>query len=46
VHCTYYWITEDDEFVGYLALRHALTPWLLEAGGQRNGKRRYWIRTR
>lgn len=33
VHCTYYWITEDDEFVGYLALRHALTPWLLEEGG-------------
>ena len=33
VHCTYYWITEDDEFVGYLALRHTLTPWLLEEGG-------------
>ncbi|GAW51777.1 MULTISPECIES: GNAT family N-acetyltransferase [unclassified Nocardioides] len=33
VHCTYYWITEGDEFVGYLALRHALTPWLLEEGG-------------
>lgn len=35
VHCTYYWITDGDpeEFVGYLALRHALTPWLLEEGG-------------
>ena len=33
VHCTYFWITEDGEFVGYLALRHALTPWLLEEGG-------------
>lgn len=41
VHCTYFWITDkpaDDptgerEFVGYLALRHSLTPWLLEQGG-------------
>lgn len=33
VHSNYYWITEDDEFVGYLALRHGLTPWLLEEGG-------------
>jgi predicted acetyltransferase len=33
VHCTYYWITDGDEFVGYLALRHSLTPWLLEEGG-------------
>jgi predicted acetyltransferase len=37
VHCSYFWITDDDgpgrEFVGYLALRHALTPWLLEEGG-------------
>ena len=33
VHCTYFWITEDGEFVGYLALRHSLTPWLLEEGG-------------
>lgn len=33
VHCTYFWIVEGDEFVGYLALRHALTPWLLEDGG-------------
>lgn len=37
VPCTFYWITDgdegSDEFVGYLALRHALTPWLLEEGG-------------
>lgn len=34
VHCTYLWIVDDsDEFVGYLAIRHALTPWLLEEGG-------------
>jgi predicted acetyltransferase len=33
VHSNYYWIVEDGEFVGYLALRHALTPWLLEEGG-------------
>jgi predicted acetyltransferase len=40
VHCTYYWITDGEpdevdlgEFVGYLALRHSLSPWLLEEGG-------------
>lgn len=39
VHCSYFWIVEGDEgdpageFVGYLALRHSLTPWLLEEGG-------------
>ncbi|HEU5037529.1 MAG TPA: GNAT family N-acetyltransferase [Nocardioides sp.] len=33
VHCTYFWITEDDEFVGYLALRHRLNDWLLREGG-------------
>jgi predicted acetyltransferase len=34
VHSTYFWITDGpDTFVGYLALRHALTPWLLEQGG-------------
>ena len=37
VHCTYLWITdgdgEDEEFVGFLALRHSLTAWLLEEGG-------------
>ena len=33
VHCSYYWIVDGEAFVGYLALRHALTPWLLEEGG-------------
>ena len=33
VHSSNYWIVEDGEFVGYLALRHDLTPWLLEEGG-------------
>jgi predicted acetyltransferase len=35
VHCTFFWITDGDpeEFVGYLALRHSLSPWLLEEGG-------------
>lgn len=40
VHCTYFWITDGgtgdvdpEEFVGYLALRHSLSPWLLEEGG-------------
>lgn len=33
VHCTYFWVVEDEEFVGYLALRHGLTPWLLDEGG-------------
>lgn len=33
VHSNYYWITDGRVFVGYLALRHALTPRLLEEGG-------------
>jgi predicted acetyltransferase len=33
VHCTYFWMVDGEEFVGYLALRHALTPWLLDEGG-------------
>jgi predicted acetyltransferase len=37
VHCDYYWITDgtgpDEEVVGFLALRHSLTAWLLEEGG-------------
>ena len=33
VRSTYFWITEGEEVVGFLALRHALTPWLLEEGG-------------
>lgn len=37
VHCTYYWVTDGDgaerSVVGFLALRHTLTPYLLEEGG-------------
>jgi predicted acetyltransferase len=37
VHCDFYWITDgegaDEEMVGFLALRHSLTAWLLEEGG-------------
>ncbi len=37
VHCDYWWITEgagaDEEVVGFLAVRHRLTAWLLEEGG-------------
>ena len=37
VHCDYYWVTDgdgaDEEVVGFLALRHTLTAWLLEEGG-------------
>jgi predicted acetyltransferase len=37
VRCDYYWITDgtgpDEEVVGFLALRHSLTAWLLEEGG-------------
>lgn len=33
VHCTFLWMVEESEFVGYLAIRHSLTPFLLEEGG-------------
>jgi predicted acetyltransferase len=33
VLCDYLWITDGSEVVGFLALRHELTPWLLEEGG-------------
>src|SRR5262245_18517301 len=37
VHSDYFWITDgegaDEEVVGFLAVRHELTPWLLEEGG-------------
>lgn len=33
VHSSNYWIVDGDEFLGYLAVRHALTPYLLEEGG-------------
>ena len=33
VHCTYWWITDGDEILGTIALRHELNDFLLEAGG-------------
>ena len=33
VHSSNFWIVDGDEFLGYLAVRHALTPYLLEEGG-------------
>lgn len=34
VHCSYFWIVDEKEtLLGFLALRHALTPFLLEQGG-------------
>jgi predicted acetyltransferase len=33
VHSDYFWIVDESGFVGYLALRHALTPFLLDEGG-------------
>lgn len=33
VHCTYRWITESDRILGVIALRHRLTPLLLDGGG-------------
>lgn len=33
VHCDYFWISDGDELVGFLALRHRLNAWLLEQGG-------------
>lgn len=35
VHCDYYWIVdgEPEAVVGFLALRHSLTPALMELGG-------------
>ena len=33
VPCSYFWIVEGEEFVGYLAVRHHLNDFLLEEGG-------------
>jgi predicted acetyltransferase len=30
---TYLWVVDDDQVVGRISLRHALTPWLVEVGG-------------
>lgn len=45
VHCTFLWIVEGPVFLGNLAIRHELTPYLLEQGGHvgysvRPGRRR------
>ena len=33
VHATHFWIVEEDAVLGSIALRHALTDFLLRAGG-------------
>ena len=33
VHCSYFWIVEGADFLGYLALRHSLNDFLLDQGG-------------
>jgi len=33
IHCTYWWIVEDGEMLGAIALRHELNDFLLRAGG-------------
>jgi predicted acetyltransferase len=33
VPCTTLWWVEGDEYLGRIAIRHRLTPWLLEYGG-------------
>ena len=33
VHATYWWIAEDDTYLGAITLRHALNDFLLRAGG-------------
>jgi predicted acetyltransferase len=33
VHSDYWWIVEDDTYLGAIALRHALTEFLLRVGG-------------
>jgi len=33
VPCTTLWWVEGDDYLGRIAIRHRLTPWLLEAGG-------------
>jgi len=33
VHATYWWIVQDDTYLGAITLRHALNDFLLRAGG-------------
>ena len=50
VHCTSWWIVEDDAMLGAIALRHELNDFLLRAGGHigygvRPGARRRGLAT-
>ena len=33
VKATYFWLVDDDEFIGEISVRHSLTDWLLRYGG-------------
>lgn len=33
VHATYWWMVEDDDYLGAITLRHELNDFLLDAGG-------------
>src|SRR5258708_27737269 len=33
VHATYWWVAQDDTYLGAISLRHALNDFLLRAGG-------------
>ena len=33
MECSFFWIADGDEVVGFLALRHRLNEWLLNEGG-------------
>lgn len=33
VHCTFRWITTEEEIIGFLAIRHTLNEYLLDQGG-------------
>lgn len=50
VACDYFWITEGDQVVGFIALRHELNEWLRQFGGHlgysvRPSRRRQGIAT-
>ena len=50
VPCTFFWIVDGDEVIGFLAIRHALTEFLLREGGHIGysvrpaARRRGWAR--
>lgn len=33
VACSFFWVTDEREVIGFLALRHVLNDWLLQEGG-------------